>query len=324
MNKKSNINLEANKWIIKINEGLNQEEKAEFEIWLKDKNNKNAYENYKNLLKECLELDDDFINDLKNEALRANNAFYKSKFIAASVVFFAVILIAIFKIYSPQKPSFSQNLISKNEKILNIILPDNSLIDLDVKSEAKVDYYDDKRFVEIIKGIAFFDVAKDKTRAFIVKAGKIKINAIGTKFEVINLNENIVINLLEGMLRINYTYDEKNDKSQTIKYLQAAQSLTLDDTGKVIKYAKTDINKMTIWKKDIIEFNKTTLKQAFEMFERYSNQKAKFQTKELSLLKISGKFSTLHYDSFLESIELIYPVKVLREKNNIKIIKNKQ
>ena len=128
------------------------------------------------------------------------------------------------------------------------------------------------------------------------------------------------INVIEGLVKVSYIYN-KNADSKTLVQLKKAQSLRLDNLGKVLNYGNIDIQKIASWKNDIIVFDKMTLLEASSIFERYSNKKMNFQTYDLSQLKISGKFSTLHYDSFLEAIELIYPIKFTKNKNLIQIVK---
>ncbi|MFX4232137.1 FecR domain-containing protein, partial [Aliarcobacter butzleri] len=81
-----------------------------------------------------------------------------------------------------------------------------------------------------------------------------------------------------------------------------------DNEEKVYIQEIIDTNVIATWKNDLIKFNKTRLEDASSMFERYSNNKMIIEDEKSSNLKISGKFSTLHYDSFLKSIEMIYPV----------------
>jgi len=322
MNLQDEIDYQTNKWLIKENEGLNEKEKADLDTWLKDDKNKKAYTENKEIINECLDLDDTFIQEMENEILAtksANNIFYNNKFIAACVVTISIIIFSVFEMYSSLKPIFSQNYISKNHKILNITLPDNTIIDLDAKSEIQVSYYKDKRVVEFTNGMAFFNIAKDKTKPFSIKVGKTLITVLGTQFEVVNLGKNTTINVKEGLVKVDYLY---GDKSKTIQFLNGLETLALSNLGEIIKYEKIDLDNIATWKKDIIEFNKTTLKEAFDLFTRYTNQKVEFETQELSLLKVSGKFSTLHYDSFLESVELIYPIKILQHEDTIQIIKS--
>lgn len=316
------IDYQANQWLIKENKGLNEHEKAELTIWLENEENQKAYNESKKIITECLDLDEEFIKEIEQEALSktsVNNIFYNNKFIAACVVTISIITLAVFEIYSSFQPVFSQNYISKNEKILNITLPDNSVIDLDLKSQVKVNYYKDKREIDFTNGVAFFNIAKDKTKPFTIRAGNTLIKVIGTRFEVINLGKYTTINVDEGLVQVDYL-NETNNRSKPIEFLTGLETLTLNKQGKIIKHNKINQDHIASWKKDIIEFNKTTLQEAFDLFTQYSTQKVEFETHELSLLKVSGKFSTLHYNSFLESIELIYPLRILKERNTIKVM----
>ncbi|MFW0694667.1 hypothetical protein ACN091_10450, partial [Aliarcobacter butzleri] len=55
------------------------------------------------------------------------------------------------------------------------------------------------------------------------------------------------------------------------------------------------------------------------LFERYSYHKMIFEVEKSPKLKISGQFSTLHYDSLLKPIEMIYPVKIIQDGHTIKV-----
>ncbi|MCT7496251.1 FecR domain-containing protein [Aliarcobacter cryaerophilus] len=51
-------------------------------------------------------------------------------------------------------PNFTQNFASVDEKILNITLPDNSIIDLDKNSKIEISYYGAKRVIKLKDGNA--------------------------------------------------------------------------------------------------------------------------------------------------------------------------
>lgn len=323
MNLENEINKKANLWVIKEQEGLSLDEKKELEVWLKNKYNKKAFDENKQLLHDCLCLDEAFINEIETEALSNNTTslfFQNIKYIAASIAAVFIIVFSLFTFNDYNKPSFNHEYLTLNEKNLNITLPDNSIIDLDIKSEMKIAYFKDRRTVDLIKGKALFSVSKDKTKPFIIKSGKTSIEVIGTKFEVINVNNNTTVNVLEGLVKISHIYNEKGDIKTLIR-LSKEKTFSLDDKGKVRKNNKINIDNIATWKEDYINFNKNTLTEAFKSFQRYSNQAGSFENYEISQYKITGKFSTKHYEGFLNSIELLYPVKVVKEGNSIKIVK---
>jgi RNA polymerase sigma factor (sigma-70 family) len=63
-------------------------------------------------------------------------------------------------------------------------LPDGSTIALDAQTRAEVRYYGARRHVRLLAGTAFFSVARDAARPFIVDAAHARITVLGTRFEV--------------------------------------------------------------------------------------------------------------------------------------------
>ncbi|PUE66296.1 FecR family protein [Arcobacter lacus] len=321
MNLKNEIEKQANSWLIRQKEGLTFFEQKEFELWLENKHHKKIYEENRNLIDDCLSLDDDFIKELEDEVLKdiKQKSYFNFKYISASVAILFTIVFSGYEIKRYFIPNFTQSFVSANEKILNIILPDNSIIDLDKKSQIKISYFDTKRVIDLEDGNAMFSVSKDKAKPFLIKTQNTLIEVLGTKFEVINFDNKTLINVLEGVVQVSYVANIF--KTQTLAKLEKSQSLILNNEKKVYVQNTIDTNEIATWKNDLIKFNKTSLEDASSMFERYSNNKMIFEDEKLSQLKISGKFSTLHYDSFLKSIEMIYPVKMTKDGNIIKISK---
>lgn len=319
MNLHNEIDKKANFWLIKQNEGLNKEEQKEFDLWLENKNHKKAYDENKQLINKCLALDEDFIKELEDEIFAEDKKitfFQRNRYLAASIVLFCIMAIGGYEINRYFIPTFSQNFVSINEKVLNIQLPDNSIIDLDKKSQIKVSYYQTKRVIELEEGNVYFSVSKDKEKPFLVKTKDTLVEVLGTKFEIITYDDKTIVNVFDGMVQVSHT--QRFDK-KILAQLKKSESFTLNNQGVILNKDLIDINEIATWKKDIIKFNKTTLKDASSMFERYSNNKILFENEKLAELKISGKFSTLHYDSFLESIKLIYPIKVKKDGDILKI-----
>src|SRR5690242_2232065 len=65
-----------------------------------------------------------------------------------------------------------------------VALKDGSVVTLNTASEIQVNYSEALRSVELIQGEALFDVAKNKSRPFVVSAGDTNVRAVGTSFTV--------------------------------------------------------------------------------------------------------------------------------------------
>src|SRR5882757_6784525 len=97
--------------------------------------------------------------------------------IAASVLLCAIGATA-WHFYSPPRASY-ETIVGGLEAIP---LSDGSHMTLNSDSEVKVAVTDQERGVELNHGEVFFEVAKDPTRPFIVKAGHARVIAVGTQF----------------------------------------------------------------------------------------------------------------------------------------------
>jgi transmembrane sensor len=82
------------------------------------------------------------------------------------------------------------------------VLPDGSQIELGARSTVRVEFTKVTRRVTIESGEAFFSVAKDKNRPFVVQAGSLHLVAVGTAFNVRRSDERVVVTVSEGVVRV--------------------------------------------------------------------------------------------------------------------------
>lgn len=66
----------------------------------------------------------------------------------------------------------------------DVSLPDGSVVHLGGRSAIRVDMSAGSRSVDLVAGEAFFDVAPDAERPFIVTAGDVRVAVLGTAFDV--------------------------------------------------------------------------------------------------------------------------------------------
>lgn len=308
-------------WLMKQNEGLSKEEEQEFFMWLKDEENKKVYEQNKETFFTYAILGDFEKSEIKND-IKKDKQIEKFKKILPSLaasVLFIFISFAVFNYYESSKSLYKQDFYTKNEIKTNIKLPDDSIIDLDVKTKLHVDFYKDKRFVNLKEGKAIFSVKKDKNRVFQIINGKNQIEVLGTKFEVVSLNNTTKVNVIEGKVRVSHIYNE-NKKAKNLIILTKEQSLLLNQNGKILKQAKKEIRNIGNWKKGILKFQKATLQEVLKEFSRYHDFEIEFQNYELTQLNISGVFTINKIEDFLDSLAEIYPIKIKKENEKIYIL----
>ncbi|RXK13264.1 siderophore-interacting protein [Halarcobacter mediterraneus] len=322
---KDNVQDTAIKWLTCEKEGLTKEQKKEFYSWLEaDISHKEAYDDAKNIYSLFQNMPKEYSKELSkkaHEGARRTKLIENFKPIISYAAVVMLIIVAFFNSYNYFIPSFEQTLVSENKNISKKLLPDGSIVSLDIKTKMQIEYYKNKRVVSLSTGQAMFDVAKDKKRPFIIDSGKTRIEVLGTKFEVINLNDSTTIKVEEGVVKVGHIFN-KNKEAQVIGLLKKGQEIQINNLGKVLNSGKTSISEIAPWRNKELIFNKTTIKEALNKFARYEDIQFSFKNSNIQNKLFSGKFYTYDLDKFLNSLEKIYPIKIKKEENRVFIYKD--
>lgn len=156
-----------------------------------------------------------------------------------------------------------------------------------VNSESKIGFkskFNEKSRVVDLEGEAYFEVAKDATRPFIVKTSKMDVRVLGTHFNIKAYpNDDLAYTTLnEGSVRVNL-----EDESSMLK---PNEQLVLDKrTGKYIQ-KEVDASIYSAWVKGQFIFKDESLENIMQTFSRwydveifFLNQTIKHETFSMSV-----------------------------------------
>ncbi|SFK56603.1 FecR domain-containing protein [Caulobacter sp. UNC279MFTsu5.1] len=101
-------------------------------------------------------------------------------------------------IIAPQPTTYA----TRVGQTMSVSLPDGSLAVLDTNSELRAWAPGKTRRLELARGRAFFKVAKDPARPFVVRAGEHSVTALGTQFDVDLRPAAFKVVLSEGRVRV--------------------------------------------------------------------------------------------------------------------------
>lgn len=99
-------------------------------------------------------------------------------------------------------PAFTASYASKIGEQRTIILPDQSTVHLAAASSITVRLTDDIRKVDLVRGQALFDVARNPDRPFIVHAGDGSATVLGTSFNVQRHKQGATVTVVHGRVRV--------------------------------------------------------------------------------------------------------------------------
>lgn len=290
-------------------DGFTKTQELEFQIWIKENiEHKKAFEKVEMLQSLYLSLPSDIKSKISQEVhrnIKSRNSLRKSNFLkfAASVIF--IIGASLFGINEYMNFGIKHTYTS-NQEIKNIVLPDGSKVILDAKTKLDIKYFSDKREINIIEGKAFFDVTSNPNKPFIVNANMIKVEVLGTNFEVKNEIDKIVVDVINGKVKVE---QNKNNEFQQLAILTKGKHISFDKQSKKVILKDIDINNIASWKDGILFFQDYSLEKAINEFKKYQDINITIQ-KDIKNYTVSGSFSIHEIDKFIFALTKIYPIKV--------------
>lgn len=147
----------------------------------------------------------------------------------------------------------------------SIALSDGSIVMLNTMSEATVRFEDSTRRVTLLTGEAMFDVARDQERPFVVDAGDISLNVIGTKFSVYRQRDATRVAVLEGTVRV----ASARLLAETI-VLEGGEGAVFPNEGSVHRVEPFDVEKAVAWTERRLMFDNARLADVVREFNRYN------------------------------------------------------
>jgi len=197
-----------------------------------------------------------------------------------------------------------------------VTLPDGSIATLDTDSEIKVAYTGNERGVYLLRGQALFEVAKHKPTLFQVYAGRERVTAVGTKFNVRldggGENSKVRVALLEGVVKVSPV--AAVDRTATHQSVTMAPGELLEAKAAApLVVVATDTERVTSWRSGVLTFNDTPLAEAVAEMNRYTTRPIALADPKLASLRISGVFKTGDPEHFAEAVSEAFPVTVSLE-----------
>ncbi len=229
--------------------------------------------------------------------------YWKAAGVAATIA----LVVMIGSLYYQQAEPVSEVVVTSKEVTKQtafgqkqiIRLPDGSTVHLNVGSKLTYTepFQKDQRKVSLI-GEAFFEVARDEQRPFVIHSGVVSTNVLGTSFNVRAYPEErqIVVSVETGKVGVNLEgeQDVVINPSQQATYLDGKKSLS------VSTYNRQEV---IGWKDGIIQFKDMPLSQVINKLERVYGVEFYMNNPELKLEeKYSGVYKNAPLDRILQGV----------------------
>jgi transmembrane sensor len=195
-------------------------------------------------------------------------------------------------------------------------LTDGSQVTLNADSRVVVQFGEDVRKITLKRGEVLFDVAKDRSRPFVVIAGDRKVIAVGTSFEVRReepAGSTFAVTLVEGHVAI-----EPISAPDALPEA-GGNGVTLLNPGERLRFAgatnesldSPSIERVTAWRRGQLIFDDTSLGEAAAEFNRYGTRKLAIDGAAVQNLRVGGVFKISDPYSFAQSMAGTYHLQII-------------
>lgn len=198
-----------------------------------------------------------------------------------------------------------------------LALADGSKVELNTATLARARIDRKRREFWLDRGEAYFEIAHQAGRPFIVYAGPRTITVIGTKFSVRRDGDKVTVSVVEGRVRVDYGQASTSRPSATLSVGDTAVS---DGNSTIVASRSLEQVELGMsWRKGMLTFNDETLAEAAAEFNRYNVRKIQILDEQAGEMRIGGTFEANNVDAFARLLREAYGVKVEVEPDAVKI-----
>ncbi|MCL4640093.1 MAG: DUF4974 domain-containing protein [Olivibacter sp.] len=214
----------------------------------------------------------------------------------------------------PEAPHVTEIKTDYGEK-KKITLPDGSLIYLNAGSVLRYanTYNKQNREIELI-GEAFFEVAPDKARPFVVRSQELRTYVLGTSFNVraFGDDDHLFVALITGSVRVDH-----DSSSSVLKPGEKINYNKLTKESSVLPINDKDY--WGLWRKEVLAFNGQRFAEVASLMEKWYGVKIHVNNRSLLNRRFTGEFKDLPINKVLDMLSKSSSFSYRIEKNQVYI-----
>nr|WP_246623671.1 FecR domain-containing protein [Sphingomonas colocasiae] len=171
-------------------------------------------------------------------------------------------------------------------EVREIALDDGSTVVLNGDSAIQVRYENDVRRIVLRRGAAYFKVAHNKARPFIVDANGLAVRAVGTEFAVGLENKDVEVTVEQGVVAVAGV-----PGAAAPRYLKRNEQFVAAETGpRKAMLDSADVERMTAWRRGLLVFQGQPLGKAAADVNRHSDLRVVIEDPTLARAEFMGVF----------------------------------
>jgi len=201
-------------------------------------------------------------------------------------------------------PNARYDAVTATGETRTITLPDGSSMQLGTNSAANLRFQARERHVDLARGEAYFDVAHDETRPFLIDAGAGHVRVLGTAFSVRRDGDAVTVIVTRGRVEV-------NGGALDAVQLTADQQVRFSprERGEV---AKVETDQVLAWRHGQLQFENQSLRAVLDEVSRYDPRVWFVDDSVATRTRMNAVVSADKIDPWLDALAQSMPISVTR------------
>jgi len=231
--------------------------------------------------------------------------------IAASIIIFLSVGVGIFYVLNQGK---CYEVVAA-DKIEQVELPEGSKVSLNLDSRLTYSkkFQSDTREVEL-KGEAFFEVARDTIRPFVIRAGDVYVEVLGTSFNVkaYENDDHIEVTVEKGKVAV-YRVDDADDRVILVR----GEKAVFKKSGEALLAMENENINYKSWKTKRIIFEDTPMSEVVRIVNEIYHADLQIASPALKDCPVTTIFDNQSLETILNVLESTLNLSITKEGESI-------
>jgi transmembrane sensor len=196
-------------------------------------------------------------------------------------------------------------------------LSDGTRVELNTGTKLRVAVNNKARAVWLDKGEAYFEVARDPSRPFVVHAGPRRITVLGTKFSVRREGDRVEVAVVEGKVKVEQAAPTQPTPPAFVT--RGDLIVAEGDSNLLAVKSVQRVNEELSWRHGRLTFDQVTLSEAVSEFNRYNHKQLVITDPQAATLRIGGSFEAGNIEAFTRLLQRGFSLKIEEDGDLVKI-----
>lgn len=198
----------------------------------------------------------------------------------------------------------------------HVLLADGSSVQLGGRTRIRVALSAHARQIDLLAGEACFEVAKDPTRPFLVRAGTANVTAVGTEFNVRRSGDRVVVSVLEGRVLVQpmasvipIAWIQPSVPVGSAAPLEAGQRTTFNRRGVESTQVVSDSSSAVAWQHGRLAFEAEPLRYVIQDVNRYATKPIVLADERTGDIRVTGTVTEVNIIGWINSLQAAFGIR---------------